>query len=258
MLILLPPSEGKTQPTSGPSLDLQSLSFPQFSDTRRQLINELIAVSQRDDALKILKVGNRLEHEVRRQSALWDLPCARASEIYTGVLFHALDFASATADDMTRADNHILIFSGLFGLTRPSDLIPAYRLAMGSALPDAGNTKTLWKQALKNTEFAGQELVIDARSGAYRVWDPPREAEHVLINAVRIKNGERKVVSHNAKHYRGLLAGALIRSATVVDDAEELAEFAHTLVDDGVITGVELDPPGKTRTLTLVENLDRG
>ncbi|USR80084.1 YaaA family protein [Arcanobacterium pinnipediorum] len=256
MLILLPPSEGKTQPSHGPALDVDSLAFPQFSEVRRKLITELIAVSQRDDALKILNVGSRLAHEVDRQRALWELPCAPASQVYTGVLFNALDFASATAADMKRADNHILIFSGLFGLTRPSDLIPAYRLAMGTVLPDAGNTKTLWKKAFKNAEFAGHELVIDARSSAYRVWDPPHEAEHVLINAVRIKNGERKVVSHNAKHYRGLLAGALIRSKTVVEDGEELAQFAHSLIDDGVITGVELDPPGKTRTLTLVENLD--
>ncbi|QJC21653.1 YaaA family protein [Arcanobacterium buesumense] len=256
MLILLPPSEGKTQPTQGPSLDLQSLSFPEFSDAREQLITELIAISQREDALDILKVGARVADDIARQTDLWNLPCAPAYEVYSGVLFNAMDMSNASPSDIKRANRHTLIFSGLFGINHPSDMIPAYRLSMGISLPSSGNTKSFWKKVLADADFSEDELVIDARSGAYRVWDPPAQADHVVINAVRIKNGKRTVVSHHTKHYRGLLAGQLIRSTQIPEDAEELAEFAHILVDRNIITNVELDPPGKTRALTLVENLD--
>ena len=38
MLIVLPPSEGKTRPETGPALDLESLSFPQLTKTRELLL----------------------------------------------------------------------------------------------------------------------------------------------------------------------------------------------------------------------------
>ncbi|SPT75192.1 Protein of uncharacterised function (DUF328) [Arcanobacterium haemolyticum] len=256
MRILLPPSEGKERPLSGPTLNLDSLSFPELSAHRKALLAELTAVSARDDALTILNVGKTVADEVYAQQDILNQPCVPAHQLYTGVLYHAMNLQNLTDAQLAHAADHILIFSGLFGVNRLTDLIPSYRLAMGVVLPQAGNTKTFWKKALAGSAIAGDELVIDARSGGYRVWDPPKGTEHVTINAVRIKHGERKVVSHNAKHYRGLLAGELIRSSTVLDDAEELAEFAHILVDRGAITSVELDPPDKIRALTLVENQD--
>src|SRR5699024_5995018 len=41
MLILLPPSEGKTAPEDGPSLDFNDLVFPGLSGERRTVIHEL-------------------------------------------------------------------------------------------------------------------------------------------------------------------------------------------------------------------------
>src|SRR5699024_9251666 len=45
MLILLPPSEGKTAPEDGPSLDFNDLVFPGLSGERRTVIHELQVVS---------------------------------------------------------------------------------------------------------------------------------------------------------------------------------------------------------------------
>lgn len=229
---------------------------PELNATRKALIEELQEVSAREDALLILKVGPSVADAVAAQIDLWNQPCAPAREVYTGVLFAAMDLADADDDALARADASVLIFSGLFGFTRPSDHIPAYRLSMGTALPGPGNTGSLWRRAMKSIQPPRDpELIIDCRSGNYRVWNPQASSDHVTIGAVRVKNGVRKVVSHNAKHYRGLLAGELIRDDVELTDAEELADFAHILVDRGLITSIELDPPGKTRQLTLVEEV---
>ena len=53
MIILLPPSSGKTAPTSGPSLDLSSLLFGyELSSGREELIKEVKQVCCHADAAK--------------------------------------------------------------------------------------------------------------------------------------------------------------------------------------------------------------
>ena len=263
MKILLPPSEGKTPPSFGPKLELGALSFPQLSPAREQLIAELIKISGRPDALEILGVGKSVASTVRAQRELLSQPCAPAIELYTGVLYKALalsacdDGAAAGTQLRASAQDQLLIFSGLFGVTKPLDLIPDYRLAMGVALPQAGKLSALWHSELKAIALAGAELVVDCRSGAYRVWDPPNDADWVEVTAVREQAGKRKVISHMAKHYRGLLAGALLRADNPPQDGDELAAFAASQLQSAGITAAELSAriPAKKprpRQLTLV------
>lgn len=249
---MVPPSEGKTAPLSGPVLDVDALLAPELAELRSLIADALAAASSREDALRVLGVGARVADDVAAQRELWTLPCAPARQVYMGVLYAAMDLDSADDATLARADESVRIFSGLFGVLRPSDFIPAYRLSMGTTLPGLGNTSTLWRRALKHLDWGAGELVVDARSSGYQVWNPADSADHVVVGAARYRNGKRQVVSHFAKHYRGILAGALFRTATPPRDAEELAEFAGRIEDD-VIVGVELDPPGKgPRKLTLI------
>lgn len=257
MLILLPPSAGKTTPDDGPALDLDSLAGSAHNGLREQIIGELQEVSSRADALTILKVGTSIEPEIRAQIDFYDQPCAPAYEVYTGVLFAAAGFGELDEQSKKRADESVQIYSGVFGYTRPSDLIPNYRLAMNTKLPTLGNVGTLWKKELRGSGGGENELVIDCRSSEYQVWMPPPSADHVTVSAARIKDGSRSIVSHSAKYYRGLLAGALVREPNPPRDAGELLEFAQILIDSGDVTGVELDPAEgrKPARLTLVEEL---
>lgn len=257
MLILLPPSAGKTTPDGGPSLDLDSLTGSEHNGLREQIIAELQEVSSSADALTTLKVGTSIEPEIRAQIDFYDQPCASAYEVYTGVLYAAAQFGELDAQSTTRANATVRIYSGVFGYTNPSDLIPNYRLSMNTKLPTLGNVGRLWKTELRGTRGGENQLVVDCRSSEYHVWTPPASADHVVVGAARIKNGKRSVVSHSAKYYRGLLAGALVREPNPPRDAGELVEFAEVLIDSGDVTGIELNPAeGRTPArLTLVEDL---
>ncbi|MDP9800199.1 cytoplasmic iron level regulating protein YaaA (DUF328/UPF0246 family) [Arcanobacterium wilhelmae] len=250
MQIFLPPSEGKTAPASGAPLDFDSLAFPELTPLRRELTAELVEVSARDDALSVLKVGTSVAPEVRRQRDLLSLPTSHSLEVYSGVLFSALDVANFTDADWARANERIVTFSGLFGMLRPSDRIPAYRLKMGVKLP-GGNNTTRWRNTLRDVGSFDGELIVDARSGGYQVFSPAR-ATMVEVRAERVKGGKRAVISHDAKRYRGVLAAALVREPNAPTSAAELAEFARVLVDAGHVTSVELHE-GKTAQLTLVD-----
>lgn len=253
MIIALPPSAGKTPPVSGPCLDLATLTAPELNPVRERVIDALQRVSASPEALSVLKVGPSLEPQIRDQIDFCGRACAPAWQVYTGVLYAAAGFDTLTDTERRRCKQTVRIFSGAFGVLSPEDLIPAYRLSMNTKLPDL-DVQALWKSTLreKTGVLPKDDLVVDARSGEYMVWSPA--TNHVTVGAVRVKAGKRSVVSHWAKHYRGLLTGYLMREPNLPRTPEELAEFARLLVEDGHVSGVELTPAGRgPAKLTLVD-----
>ena len=247
MKILLPPSEGKTPPASGEPVDVAELTFPQLTDARREMLDELVELSGHEDAPRLLGVGKSLHDEVRANTGLRTAPAAAAHSVYTGVLFAAMG-----ADDLgdvpqdRRAAVHVM--SGLFGIVGIDDRIPAYRLSMGARLPRLGRAKTWWKPRLAPVldEAFADELLIDCRSADYRAAWPGPAAQIVTIDVVQVRAGARTVVSHFAKHTRGELIGRLLRSpAPLPATAEEAAEAAAAWHD------VELTPAAGRRPASL-------
>ena len=57
MLILLPPSEGKTAPADGPTLDLEALSFPRLHRVRDQVSRALVRLAATRRAAEVLGLG---------------------------------------------------------------------------------------------------------------------------------------------------------------------------------------------------------
>ena len=215
MLILLPPSETKTAPESGAPVDPGSLAFPELAPAREAVRAELAVASARPDALEVLGVGDRLRAEVERNIRLADAPAAPALQVYTGVLYDALDPAGLTEGQQETAAGSLVVVSALWGAVRPTDRIPAYRLSMSTELPVLGRLAAHWKQHLPPVldAAAAGELVVDCRSAAYAAaWRAPRPRT-VSVKVVREHQGTRKVVSHMAKHTRGLLARHLVERA---------------------------------------------
>src|SRR5690606_2159642 len=105
VLILLPPSEGKTAPARGKPLNLDSLSFPQLDDTRRSVLDDLIALCRGDQAqaAQALGLGATQLDLVARNAGLMEASTARADAVYTGVLYDALDFATLSTAAKRRA-----------------------------------------------------------------------------------------------------------------------------------------------------------
>ncbi|PVU83842.1 peroxide stress protein YaaA [Cellulomonas sp. WB94] len=256
MLVLLPPSEGKTAPLAGASLDVADLSSPGLGPMREKVLDALIDVSARPDAVTILGVGASIAAEVARNSGLRSAPTARADRVYSGVLFAAAGLSGLTPVARARAEESVRIFSGLWGVTTPGDRIPAYRLSMATDLPGIGPLAAAWRDelaAVLDTRSDG-DLVVDCRSATYlSAWRPPRGATWVQVRVVRELAGVRSVVSHNAKHARGVLTRHLLarrRSSPV--DADGLAAAASELIGEKWVA-VELGPVGRgARVLTLV------
>lgn len=212
MLILLPPSEGKTPPASGEPFDPEALSFPELTKPRQEVLRALARASAAPDALKRLGVGASLAQEVSRNITLHREPSAPAHQIYTGVLYEALSFSTMTRIQKARAAKSVLVISALWGAVGFSERIPAYRLSMSAPLPGVGGLAAFWKTRLTPVlnHHAAEGLIVDCRSSTYAAaWTPP-PSRTVAVNVFRERDGKRTVVSHFAKHTRGELARHLL------------------------------------------------
>jgi cytoplasmic iron level regulating protein YaaA (DUF328/UPF0246 family) len=101
---------------------------------------------------------------------------------------------------------------------RIDDSVPAYRLSMGVNLAGVGPVAAYWREHLGSVldaRAAGQ-LVVDCRSATYAAaWRPGPDLapRTVAVRVLRDVAGSRSVVSHMAKHTRGLVARHLVSRA---------------------------------------------
>ena len=219
MLILLPPSEGKFAPRRGKSLDLDSLSFPALTTARERVLDALLDLcgdahepGHLERAAATLGLTPGQVEFVHRNARLREAPTARADRIYTGVLYDALGFGTLSAAAKRRAGSRVAVTSSLFGLVRPGDPIPSYRLSGDVALPGTGAVAGVWRGALGPvvTETVGDGLLVDLRSSMYAAFWRPSGDRVATIRVLHEHKGQRKVVSHFNKSTKGRIVRALL------------------------------------------------
>lgn len=237
MLVLLPPSEGKTAPAEGTPVDLAALSHPELGPARQRVGDALAKVSGQRNAMTVLDVGASLAGDVAYNTSLWANPTAPAAQVYTGVLYDAAGMAGWDAATMARAADRIRIVSALWGALSPADQIPAYRLSMATSLGRIGGLGSFWRKQLSPSldALANGSLIVDCRSSSYVAAWRPTESPWVSVKVMRDLGGKRAVVSHMAKHTRGLLAAHLVAADAVPATVSDLADAAAGMIGDALV-----------------------
>lgn len=267
VLLLLPPSEGKTAPRRGDPLHLDSLlGAPALTGPRERLIEELTALGAGPEAARVLRLGPRSAEEATLNTTLRTAPTVPAHALYTGVLYeaaglHALARRKAAKRVLTE---EVVILSGLWGALRATDAVPDHRLSMGVTLAGAGRLASFWKPSLapvlSGLAEAADGVVVDCRSGSYSPAWQPAAADGVALARVQVvqeaPDGSLTSVSHWAKHTRGLLTGAIVdrraRAPRSLRDLEDVAELAAGL---DAVGAVELRPADRAGRRDLVLRL---
>jgi cytoplasmic iron level regulating protein YaaA (DUF328/UPF0246 family) len=244
-LILLPPSEGKAPGGSGGPFLPGTLSFPVLDDRRKIALAALRAAmranASRRSALLGVK-GKALAAATEANRSIPTAPTMPAIERYTGVLYDALDPSSLTTRDRRRLHEQVLILSGLWGLLRPDDAIPDYKLKMGASLPPTGKLATWWRTPITRALAPVVDgatvwnLLPNEHAAA---WSPPAPGNgepgspaavlsvRFLDESPRAPHAERSFTTVN--HWNKLLKGALVRFvlANGADEPAALAKFRH-------------------------------
>lgn len=234
MLVLLPPSEGKASSGRGAPLKLESLSLPALTDAREAVLGELVELcaGDEDKAREVLGLSEGLRGEVAKNTELRTAGARPAGEIYTGVLYDALDLASLDTAAKRRAARSLLVFSGLWGAVRVTDRIPSYRCSMGVKLPGLGPLGGHWRAPMASAlpEAAGGGLVLDLRSSAYAAaWKPKGELAGRTASVRVLHAPTRKVVSHFNKATKGRIVRSLLSTSAAPGSPAELVEALRDL-----------------------------
>lgn len=225
MLILLPPSEGKTAPTRGAPVDLEALAYAdELTESRRKLLGALAALAELplERAVSMLAVSAGQADEVAVDAELRSAPAGPAATVYTGVLYERLRLPELPK----RARGRVLIASALWGVVRPDDRIPYYRFSAKARLDGVGGLAVFWRPAL-SAALPDEEgtLVVDMRSGAYAAAWRPKQATLIAVRAFTGSGGKRRPVSHMAKAVRGEVARVLLEAKKPPEGAEAAAQL---------------------------------
>jgi cytoplasmic iron level regulating protein YaaA (DUF328/UPF0246 family) len=257
VLILLPPSEGKAPSDGGTPFDVEQLSMPALNRTRVRVRDALVKLcsGRESRARQVLGISARQAEELDRNRELADARGLPASQVYTGVVFGAVDYRWLAAPGRRRAVRWVLVSSALWGVVRLDDEIAAYRLSGDVTLPRIGAITTVWRKPLASSmpDAAGEGVVLDLRSGVYaRMWTPDGDLAQRTATARVIHerpDGSRAVVSHHNKATKGHLVRSLASQGTTPRSVEELAELIEKL---GFGTELNVGRPGKPWSLDVV------
>jgi len=237
-LILLPPSEGKATGGEGGPWESVDQSFPGLADPRREVVNALVEAMRGSPEARSKLLGvkaAKAEEATAVNLVVATAPTMPAIDRYTGVLYDALDYPSLPAKVRRGVDRQVVVFSGLWGLVRPTDPIPDYKLKMGASLPGLGKPAHFWKplisDAMADAMAASRtDMVWDLLPNEHTAaWDPSVAGRRIRVRFLDdvVKNGERALVT--VSHWNKLLKGALVRHVVEhgLDDPAGLVDFDH-------------------------------
>ncbi len=210
MYILFSPSEAKSDTSLYNSINKNSFIFEDLYEIRQQALKKYqdYLNSADIDALKKL-FGLKKETEIESYKSI-DIFKAKTNKAilrYSGVGYEYLGYKNLLEDEKEFLDNHMIIFSNLFGPLLAKDKIPLYKLKQGERIGDF-IFENFYRENFTNhlDKLLKDRLVIDLRASFYDKFYKPSTP---FFSMKFLKNS--KSVSHWAKAYRGMVAKELAK-----------------------------------------------
>ncbi|MEO0380198.1 MAG: peroxide stress protein YaaA [Pseudomonadota bacterium] len=160
-----------------------------------------------------------------RFAAFQDAPDAETTRpamlAFAGDTYQGLDAGTLTDEQVSYAQDHLRILSGLYGLLRPLDAIQPYRLEMGSKLKTrrGATLYDYWRgeiaQAINTqAEAMGTNILVNCASQEYFGAVPQKVLKPRVITPVFMedKGAGPKIVSFFAKRARGAMARHIVQN----------------------------------------------
>ncbi len=263
--ILLAPADGKREggnPFAPDMFDYRTSNtfnyFHELNPDRKHLIQVVQQLIETGDSLEELfgAQGQDLERLIATNQEIYNAALMSALDRYSpGVMYQAMDFVSLPTGAQRRLLENGIIFSGLFGLLRPDDLIPDYRLGMDCTLPEIGSISDYWRERMSDLlnerikDKVVWNLLPDVHQNSWN--DEGTYVEMIFVEFLKKDKGEFKPVTHGIKGLRGKLVNYIVRET--IDDVELLLEWKHPDGYRYVPSKSSFDEELKVRTIRMIK-----
>jgi uncharacterized protein len=246
MLYLLSPAKSLDYETPTPP-EIEALATrPAFIDEAAALI-EVLKTKSSADVAALMDLSEPLADLNAARYAAWRRVHTKhnakpAVLAFDGDVYGGLDAKTLAVEDLTWAQQHLVILSGLYGLLRPLDRLQPYRLEMGTRLTtERGPDLYRWwgpalSEALNRRQRGERErIVVNLASQEYFRAVDRRALRARVVECVfeEGRNGGWQVIGFFAKRARGLMARFAIRHRIRgTDDLRAFAEEGYAFAPD--------------------------
>jgi hypothetical protein len=221
MIILLSPS--KTIKIN-PSVQYLQTSQPSFL-TQSSKIAKILKAYTYDELQLLLKTSQQLTQTAYDYYQLWNRAhteqrSSAALFAFRGEAYSGLNAQELSEDTLLYAQQKLIIFSGLYGVLRPFELIQPYRLDVADPLlVDKQSLYQCWKNKVthwtnKQLELQNSHTIINLASLEYfKMIDQKKVKSEIITPIFKDRVGdEYKIVSVFAKQSRGKMARFILKN----------------------------------------------
>ena len=235
MLALISPAKKLDVENEPP---LGDFTIPQLLDNSEELVDTVKGLGKgRLKALMSLSDALTELNHARYERYSTPFPPSNAKQavfMFRGDTYVGLEADTLSKDDLTYAQRHLGILSGLYGVLRPLDLIQPYRLEMGSRLSTrrGKDLYDFWGSRLTdacNEVTASHEnrTVVSLASSEYIKAIQPQNlaGPFVTCHFKEIRAGVPRTIGLVAKKARGRMARFMVRNR--VENEDDLKGFGE-------------------------------
>lgn len=211
---------------------LENATFPIFQKEANYLVGLLKKFSV-SDLMTVMAISEKLAIQNHTRFCTFGTGTASpAMYTYTGEVFVGLDALNFTPEEISYAQAHLRILSGLYGALRPTDLIYGYRLEMACKLTThkGSHLYSFWSDKITQTlvhalNETQSDSIVNLASDEYfkciKTTSIPKPI--IQVHFFDWINGQKKFISFNAKKARGLMASFIVKNK--VRTIAQLAAF---------------------------------
>lgn len=210
MIILLSPTKKQNHFEKS-----QEGSSPFFIEDSERIICELKKLD-RDGVKKLFKVSDKIAELNYERFQNWDSNrvVSRAISTFIGEAFNNLDAATLSQGDLDYLDESLIIFSGLYGVLKPYDIIKNYRLDIGDSLKIGdSNLYSYWEEKVdsyltQRVDNDSDGIILNLASEEYtkKINFDALDAKVVTPKFLVEKDGKLKNIAVWSKKMRGSFA----------------------------------------------------
>jgi cytoplasmic iron level regulating protein YaaA (DUF328/UPF0246 family) len=234
MIVLLSPAKIQN---FNKQVATSKFSIPEFLDQASELVGLMRQLSQQE-ITRLLEVNVQLTRLNLDRYISWQLPfnqdnAKQAVFVFDGEVYRGLNAFTLSPDEIDYMQNHLRLFSGLYGVLKPLDLMQPYRLDVSSKLHNnAGkDLYPYWRKIVtdsiaKALQLSGEpQLLLNLASSEYAKVVDLKNSKMRMINVefFEYQDDRLKQVVVYTKKARGMMTRYVIQNR--IDNEEDLKGF---------------------------------